>query len=214
VALKNALMHHANINSYTQNLFNQVKCKSGSNQRERRFSVEETAQLFRTVNARSRTKKKEFKVTVLFALETACRIGEMLKLKWSEVNIEKREVRLLAHTTKTKKERKIPLTTVAQKILMWIQRHHNPMKRKDKRVFEFFSLDDHQLSRKFNELCEKAGIDDCRWHDMRHEATSRYYEKASSLTDMEIASITGHASLASLKRYAHLRPSSIIHKLW
>lgn len=214
VALKNVLVHHSVQHGYTQDIFNVVKCPTGSNERDRRFSIEETAKLFKSINNINRVKRNELRITVLFAIETACRIGEILKLKWSEVNINSQYIDLLAKNTKTKTHRRVPITTTAKKILLWIQKNHNPEKRKDKRVFDFYNLNEHHLSRQFKISCTKAGIENIRFHDLRHESTSRFYEKAPHLTDMEIASITGHKNLNMLKRYAHLRPSTIVAKLW
>ena len=61
-----------------------------------------------------------------------------------------------------------------------------------------------------------ASVDDpeittLRWHDLRHEAASRLFEKG--LHPMEVASITGHRSMQMLKRYTHLRPESLLDKL-
>ncbi|WP_373422310.1 tyrosine-type recombinase/integrase [Burkholderia gladioli] len=50
-----------------------------------------------------------------------------------------------------------------------------------------------------------------RWHDLRHEATSRLFEKG--LHPLEVASITGHRSMQMLKRYTHLKPESLLKKL-
>jgi integrase len=54
-------------------------------------------------------------------------------------------------------------------------------------------------------------IDDLRWHDLRHEATSRLFERG--LHPMEVASITGHRSMQMLKRYTHLKPESLLDRL-
>lgn len=63
---------------------------------------------------------------------------------------------------------------------------------------------------------KKASADDLevstlRWHDLRHEAASRLFEKG--LHPMEVASITGHRSMQMLKRYTHLKPETIRDKL-
>lgn len=50
-----------------------------------------------------------------------------------------------------------------------------------------------------------------RWHDLRHEAASRLFEKG--LHPLEVASITGHRSMQMLKRYTHLKPESLLQKL-
>lgn len=214
VALKNALIHHSMQHGYSQEIFTLAKCPTGSNQRERRFSRDETAKLFKTIKHRCRVKQKELKVTILFSIETACRIGEMLKLEWNEVNLKEQTVTFLAKNTKTKKTRKIPISSTAKKILQWIKKHHNPENHKNKRVFDFYNISEHQLSRQFQICCGKAEILDIRWHDLRHEGTSRYYEKGLNLRDIEIASMTGHASINSLKRYSHPDTESILKKLW
>lgn len=214
VALKNVLMHHANKFNYGQDLFERSKCPTGSNERDRRFSLDETRTLFKSIHKTSKNKQNEMMITVLFAIETACRIGEMLQLKWSEVDFKNQQITFLAHTTKTKVKRTIPVTSVAKNILLWIQKRHNPEKNKSKRVFEFWHLNEHHLSRQFKICCNRAEINDIRWHDLRHEGTSRFYEKGKGLTDMEIAKITGHKSLDMLRRYAHLRPNTIGAKLW
>ncbi|MNT97828.1 site-specific tyrosine recombinase XerC [compost metagenome] len=54
-------------------------------------------------------------------------------------------------------------------------------------------------------------IDNLRWHDLRHEAASRFFEKG--LHPMEVASITGHKSMQMLKRYTHLRAEDLVAKL-
>jgi integrase len=55
------------------------------------------------------------------------------------------------------------------------------------------------------------GIKDLRWHDLRHEAASRLFEKG--LHPLEVASITGHKSLTMLRRYTHLQPEALVAKL-
>ena len=52
---------------------------------------------------------------------------------------------------------------------------------------------------------------DFRWHDLRHEATSRLFEKSLNL--MEVATITGHQDLKMLKRYTHLRAEDLMGRL-
>ncbi len=50
-----------------------------------------------------------------------------------------------------------------------------------------------------------------RLHDLRHEATSNFFERG--LNVMEVASITGHKTLAMLQRYTHLRAEDLAHKM-
>lgn len=138
VALKNAMTYHAIDKGYSQNIFNLVKCPSGSNRRERRFSEDETRILFKCIYRTCRVKRNELRVTILFALETGCRIGEMLKLTWQNVNLKNRTVTFVWTDTKTKRTRTIPLTSIATNILKWIRRHHH--EKDTDRVFKFYLL--------------------------------------------------------------------------
>jgi len=70
-----------------------------------------------------------------------------------------------------------------------------------------------KLSRQFERIFVAAGCADLGFHDPRHEATSRLYEK-TTLIDIKIASITGHRDPRQLKRYANLRASDLADQLW
>ena len=59
--------------------------------------------------------------------------------------------------------------------------------------------------------CERAGIENIRFHDLRHEATSCLFEK--NLNPLEVVTITGHKTLQMLKRYTHLRAKYLALKL-
>ena len=57
----------------------------------------------------------------------------------------------------------------------------------------------------------RHGIEGLRFHDLRHEATSRFFEKGLNI--MEVASITGHKDLRMLRRYTHLKAEDLAKKL-
>lgn len=59
------------------------------------------------------------------------------------------------------------------------------------------------ITQAFDRVCKRAKITDLHFHDLRHEATSRFFEK--SLNMMEVAATTGHKSLSMLKCYTHLK---------
>jgi integrase len=54
----------------------------------------------------------------------------------------------------------------------------------------------------------RAGITNLRFHDLRHEATSRFVE--AGLSDQQVSAITGHKSMQILKRYTHLRNEDLV----
>jgi integrase len=60
-------------------------------------------------------------------------------------------------------------------------------------------------------VVSRSGIQDFRFHDLRHEATSRLFEK--DLNMMEVATITGHKTLQMLKRYTHLKAENLLEKI-
>ena len=64
---------------------------------------------------------------------------------------------------------------------------------------------------RFTRLKEQCGIEDLRFHDLRHEATSRLFEKGSN--PVEVATITGHKDTKMLMRYTHLRAEDLVARL-
>ncbi len=68
------------------------------------------------------------------------------------------------------------------------------------------------VSKGFRRLVVRAGIEDFRFHDLRHEGVSRLFE-TTDLTDSEIMSITGHTSSEMLKAYSALRPNALARRL-
>ena len=67
------------------------------------------------------------------------------------------------------------------------------------------------LSGAFLRLCRRLNIDNLHFHDLRHEATSRLFEKG--LNPVEVATITGHKDTKMLMRYTHLRAEGLMERL-
>ena len=74
-----------------------------------------------------------------------------------------------------------------------------------------FGIRADRVSQAFERACKRAGIDGLRFHDLRHEATSRLFEHG--LNPMEVATITGHKDLRMLRRYTQLRAEDLARKL-
>jgi len=143
----------------------------------------------------------EFALVVRFALATAMRRGEIVGLRWEDVDIMACRVRL--NDTKNKESRTVPLSREAKEVLQGLPRHISG------RVFPF--CPDH-LSAKMADACRAAGLNDLHFHDLRHEATSRFFEH-TDLDVMEIKAITGHKTLQMLARYTHLRTANLAARL-
>ena len=134
------------------------------------------------------------------AIETAMRRGEIASMRWEHVNFK--EKTLFIPDTKSGTPRHIPLSCRALEILDILPR------RLDGWVF---GLKPRSITQTFERVCRRAGIVDLRFHDLRHEATSRLFEKG--LNTMEVASITGHQTLDMLKRYTHLRAENLVKRI-
>ena len=63
----------------------------------------------------------------------------------------------------------------------------------------------------FQRLRKRAGLDHIRFHDLRHEAVSRLFEKG--LTPPEVASVSGHRTLSQLMRYSHADLNAVADKM-
>ena len=74
-----------------------------------------------------------------------------------------------------------------------------------------FSYQPSSLSKAFLRLCRKHGLENLHFHDLRHEATSRFFEKG--LSPVEVATITGHKDTRMLMRYTHLRAEDLVERL-
>ena len=137
---------------------------------------------------------------VTWAIETAMRRGEIAAMRWE--HLDRRARVLLIPETKTGTPRRIPLSTAALAVLDGLAQ------RIDGRVW---GMRPDSISQAFERVCGAAGIEGLTFHDLRHEATSRLFEKG--LNPMEVAAITGHKTLQMLKRYTHLRAEDLVERL-
>lgn len=150
------------------------------------------------------------------ALETAMRLRERYTLTADQINLSRRTIFL--DKTKNGDSRQVPLSSVAVRVLEKLVEG----KGKDDPIFPWWngSLDDSVLkkttdwlSHLYSSIMEAAGCPDVTEHDIRHEATSRFFEK-TNLPGEAIMKITGHQSHRMLMRYLKLRGSDLASQLW
>lgn len=166
--------------------------------RERRISPREERQILRYAHEHP---NRELKAIFVLAIETAMRQGELLKMSWEYVNIKSRVVRL--PDTKNGTIRDVPLSLRARDILVGLGQ---------KSSGKVFSYTSNGFKSTWRFMMKKLGIENLHFHDARHEAASRLFE-LGTLDMMEIAAITGHKSLSMLKRYTHLKATTLARKL-
>jgi integrase len=133
---------------------------------------------------------------VIFALATGARQGELLNLKWSDVDLAKR--RAVLHQTKNHDRRTLSFPGPAGDELRRLSRtpHISGY------LFASPSGQTNFPKKAWEKALDEAGIEDFRFHDLRHTAAS--YLAMSGATLPELAAFLGHRTLAMVKRYAHL----------
>lgn len=173
--------------------------------RERRLEGDEETRLLASC-------EPHMQALVRFAIETAARLGELLALRWSDVDTSRRVLVLRGIDGRGTKNgdaaRAVPLSAAALVVLDDLRALPLSI---DGRVFWWWKAAD-SFNKSWRRAAARAGIEDLRFHDLRHEAASRLFEKGV-FDSMEVASITGHKTLAMLKRYTHLRAEDLAKKL-
>ena len=136
---------------------------------------------------------------VVLALSTGARQGELLALRWSDVDLKRKVIRL--EDTKNNERRALPLSGLAFDLVSELSKVRRidsdlvfPSKRDGRKPFDFRTV-------WLNALTD-AKVEDFRFHDLRHTAAS--YLAMNGATLAEIAEVLGHKTLAMVKRYAHL----------
>ena len=134
-----------------------------------------------------------------FALLTAMRRSEITALRWEHIDFDKKL--LLVADTKNGIDRTLPLYDAVANLLQLLPRT-------GERVFNISS---NSLTKGWNRCTKRANVSGVRFHDLRHEAVSRLFDRG--LTPIEVAKISGHRTLSMLMRYSHADSDTIIAKL-
>ena len=151
------------------------------------------------------TRNPWIKPLARLALETAMRRGEILALEWENVDLQRQTAFL--PETKNGESRTVPLSTRAVAILKDLQTG----KGQADLVGKVFPVSANAVKLAFARARKRAGLDDFRFHDLRHEATTRLADKLDNV--LELAAVTGHKDLRMLKRYYHPRAEDLAKKL-
>jgi len=181
-----------------QNPVARIKKPTQSKARERRVSSEE---LERLQSALGKSRRGLLSNIVMFAIHTGMRRGEILSLRWRDINLDAHIARLAE--TKNGDSRAVPLSSMALAALP----------APETRVMDepVFPMSPNAVRLAWERLKRRADVEDLHFHDLRHEAISRFFEMG--LTIPEVALISGHRDFKMLFRYTHLRPADVAKKL-
>ena len=180
----------------TQNPVCALNFRASDTQRERRLRPGE---LERLLEQARKCRNPHIAPIIQFAVATGMRRGEILNIEAKHFDRERAE--LFIPTSKTGLGRTIPLTKDAFDILL---AGANTQQR-------LFPVSANAFRLSWERVRRRVGLIDLRFHDLRHEAVSRYFELG--LTAPEVGLISGHQNLRTLGRYAHAARAEIHKKL-
>ena len=138
------------------------------------------------------------------AVESGMRQGEIHALKWEDIDFDKGIITSMRKDKDSeggKKLHRIPMLRGAREALLRAQDELGGGGRLFK-VQRAASISD-----KFARMCARIGIFDLRFHDLRHEAISRMFERGMRIERVQM--VSGHRSLEQLQRYTNLRPEDV-----
>lgn len=171
-----------------------------SNERTRFLSDEERTRL---INACQESESKGLYPVVILALSTGMRRGEILNLKWNDVDLDRGAI--LLQTTKNGERRFVPLVGMALDLLK--SRHASPPTNSLVFPAPHSQSKPIDIRSAWETALSKAGISNFRFHDLRHTAASYLAMNQASL--LEIGTLLGHKTVQMTKRYAHLSNAHI-----
>lgn len=164
------------------------------------FNQEQINQLLAVID------KQWFREIFLFAIHTGLRRGEIVNQKWDDVDFDTSSFKVSqdsSFTTKSKKERVIPMNNTVFNLLV-------SMKRKGEYVFSGErgnKRDGDKLSKQFKAYLEQAGFDPIyTFHSTRHTFASHLVQKGVSL--YIVSKLLGHSDIKTTEIYAHLSPET------
>ena len=141
---------------------------------------------------------------IQLALNTGCRKTELLTLKWSDVDLDRRFFILRPENTKSGKRRAVPLNANALEAIKALREGNDSEllfpARCGARVKSYNWL--------FRKAVKSAGIEDFKIHDLRHTFASWLVSEGVEL--VKVRDLLGHTKISMTERYAHLMPSKLL----
>ncbi|RAK51304.1 tyrosine-type recombinase/integrase [Phenylobacterium deserti] len=178
-----------------------------SNERDRRPSDEEIARLIAHFDGNPRQVIPMGRI-IKFAVATAMRQEEICRVTWSDLNTRTRMLTIRDRKdprVKKGNDQRIPLLAVSGYDAMELIEEQRACRgNEDDRIFPYCHK---SAGTAFRRACRGLAIDDLRFHDLRHEGTSRLFE--AGFTIEQVSLVTGHKDWKMLRRYTHLRPEAL-----
>jgi integrase len=176
------------------------------NERDRRPTQHELDRLFAYFEGNAKLTIAMSRI-VKFAIATAMRVSEITEIEWTDVDSRLRTVVVRDRKDPRKKEgnnQRVPLIDDTGYNAWSLLEEQRGIARDSGRIFPY---NERSIGTAFRRACKKLRILDLRFHDLRHEATSRLFE--AGLTIERVALVSGHKDWKMLRRYTHLKPEAL-----
>jgi integrase len=167
--------------------------------RDRVLSSAEEARLFAAIESHPR--RSHLKGIVLIALDCALRRGEIFTLRWSDIDLERRTIKVRAFNAKTARSRIAAMTVRVYSELSILWQASSFIG--DSLVFGVSVT----IKTSWKKICHEAGIIDFHFHDCRHSAITRMIR--AGLPPVEVMRVSGHTTLSCLYRYSNLDSDTV-----
>ncbi len=168
------------------------------NERDRILTAEEWQRLYEAA-------AHHLKPILLTAYHLGQRLGEILNLTWDRVDLHRSMITLRAVDTKTNKPRQVPMTPQVKTTLSQLTKVRDIT---HKYVFAYKRKPVRQVKRAFKTACRQAGIDNLRFHDLRHCAATNL--RRAGIDTTTAMQIIGHKSPLMWKRYNSMAESDLL----
>lgn len=168
--------------------------------RERRLSTEEEARIMTRLQISGG--EIPMAAIVQFALHSTRRLGEICRVRWEDVNEDKKTLLVRDVKNPRRKVGNHQWSRLTLEGLALIQQQ--PRLPNEPRIFPY---KEHSVSRAFLRTTRMLGIQNLHFHDLRHEAISRLFERGYAIQEVALFSL--HQSWEQLRQYTHLRAENI-----
>lgn len=178
-----------------KNPCSRVKRYKESGQRTRVLSQAEEVRLMAALTGNN----ADLHPIVVCALGTGMRRGEMLSMRWLDVDFGTGFIHLRAETTKTAEARSVPMNDDVKETLSKM--------RTIKSTGKVFDIHPQRVTRRLGKICDELEMPDVTLHVLRHTFITRL--NARGVNPFYIQMIVGHSSLSMTKHYTHINPSEL-----
>jgi len=175
-----------------------ISLERENNKRDRWLTYEEEERLLKE-------SPSDLKEIITLALNTGMRIGEILNLKWKGVDLFRKTITIFE--SKNNEKRTIPMNNIVFEMLK-----AKAKVRSINNDIVFSSnvgtlKDERNVRRKFELAVKRAGIEDFRFHDLRHTFATRLVQEGCDF--YKVQRLLGHKTPLMTQRYAHHYPESL-----